>query len=36
MGCDQVQGFFISRPAPAEEVSTFFDPQWNLWETIAS
>lgn len=34
MGCNQVQGFFISRPAPAEEISTFFDPDWNLWNTL--
>ncbi len=27
MGCDQVQGYFISRPAPAEAFTSWFEDQ---------
>jgi EAL domain-containing protein (putative c-di-GMP-specific phosphodiesterase class I) len=30
MGCDQIQGYLVSRPRPAEEITGFFDPDWNL------
>jgi diguanylate cyclase len=29
LGCDQIQGFFVSRPVPAEDVDEMLSPENN-------
>jgi diguanylate cyclase len=33
LGCDMIQGFYLSRPVPASEITTMLRGSWNLFDT---
>ena len=33
LGCDMIQGFYLSRPVPASDITTMLRGSWNLFDT---
>jgi EAL domain-containing protein (putative c-di-GMP-specific phosphodiesterase class I) len=36
LGCDMIQGFYLSRPVPAGEITKMLQGSWNLFDSAIS